>query len=111
MVGLSVVLLAFSMPSCQVENGWHKIDSIYINEAIRIRTKYLNSLNNILKEEKSIEEKRLEIENIKNNMESIVNNDMNDITKRLKLNMNLNEIEKLVNQIQIKINLVTIIIK
>ena len=80
-----------------------KLDKIYINEAMRIRKKYINSLKNILKEESAIQEKKEEVDKLQDNMESIVDKDMNDITKRLKLNDDLIKMERLINQVQNRI--------
>lgn len=80
-----------------------KINKIYIDEAIRIKTEYIKSLKNILKEENSIKLNKNEVDKIKNNMNIIVKEDMNDITKRLRLNNDLLKIEKIINQIQNKI--------
>lgn len=79
------------------------IDKIYIDDAIRIRKEYLNALNIILEEEKSINEKKSEIINIHNHSNEIINSELSDVTKRLKLNLQLNEIEKRINEIQDKI--------
>lgn len=81
-----------------------KLDKIYINEAVRIRTEYFKSLEKIIKEEKPLLEKKEKIDEIKDKMEKTVyDNDMNDITKRLKLNNDLMNIEKFIKEIQNKI--------
>jgi chromosome segregation ATPase len=77
-----------------------KLDKIYINEAIRIRQEYMTSLKNILGEEDNIAEKKKQVDNYQNNMEKIIQEDMHDITKRLKLNNDLQKIERLINGIQ-----------
>lgn len=79
------------------------IDKLYIDEAVRIRREYLSALDIIVKEEQSILEKKSEIINIHNGSEEIINSDINDVTKRLRLNLQLNEIEKRLEQIQNKI--------
>lgn len=81
-----------------------KLDQVYINEAIRIRKEYIRSLKNIVKEEDTLLENKNKVENIKNNMENVVDDsDMNDITKRLKLNNDLIKIEKIIKDIQSKV--------
>lgn len=79
------------------------LDKIYINEAIRIRSEYMASLKNILKEEDSLNLKKSEIDNIQNVMEEMVESDMHDVTKRLRLNEQLIKIERIVKDIQDKI--------
>lgn len=79
------------------------IDKFYIDEAIRIRKEYLSALKIILNEEQAINDKKSEIIGIHQTNEDIINSDLNDVTKRLKLNLQLNEIEKRINDIQDKI--------
>jgi len=80
-----------------------KLDQTYINEAIRIRQKYVVSIKNILKEEDILKQKKSDIYNIRDGMENIVESDIHDITKRLKLNKELNKIERIIKTIQDKI--------
>jgi len=80
-----------------------KLDKIYINEAIRIRGEYMTSLKNILKEEGALNIKKSEIDNIQDGMEKMVESDMHDVTKRLKLNEQLIKIERIIKNIQGKI--------
>jgi len=80
-----------------------KLDQIYINEAIRIRQEYMGSIKNILREENILKQKKSEIDNIQNGMEEIVESDIHDITKRLKLNEELIKIERIIRIIQEKI--------
>ncbi len=80
-----------------------KLDNTYIGEAVRIRRKYVNSLNNILKEEDSLKQKKSEIEKIKDSMGTLIEGDLHDVTKRLKLNEHLIKIEKIIKDIQDKI--------
>lgn len=81
-----------------------KLDKIYISEAVRIRQEYVGSLKNILKEEDILNEKKSEITKIQNSMEDVVESDMNDITKRLRLNEQLIKIERIIKNIQEKIS-------
>ena len=80
-----------------------KLDKPYINEATRIRKEYITSLKMILTEENSIKENKSEVDTLQNNMETIIEEDMNDITKRLKLNNDLIKIEKIIKKIQDRI--------
>lgn len=80
-----------------------KLDNIYVKDAIRIRQQYLSSLKNILKEEDVLNQKKSEIEKIKDGMGIIVNGDLHDTTKTLKLNVQLIKIERIIKDIQNKI--------
>lgn len=77
-----------------------KIDKIYINEAIRIRKEYYDSINNILKQEKILLKKKEEIDDLRDNMEEIVHSDIHDLTKKLKLNNHLLSIDRIIKKIQ-----------
>lgn len=79
------------------------IDKLYIKESMRIRDEYISSLKKILDEEDIINEKKKEIESLKGNIEELIKIDMNDVTKRLKLNNTLNGIDKLMKDIQTRI--------
>lgn len=77
-----------------------KIDKNYINEAIRIRKEYYDSINNILKQEKILLKKKEEIDKLRDNMEEIVHSDIHDLTKKLKLNNHLLSIDRIIKKIQ-----------
>jgi len=79
------------------------LDKIYIDEAIRIRKSYIKSINNILNEEKLLLKKKEEIDKIYKNITNIIDSELHDVTKRLKLNEQLINTEKIINNIQKRI--------
>lgn len=79
------------------------ISEQYINEGIRIRTDYIKNLNEILKYEPEILNKKNLCENIQKDMETIVFSDKNSIMKQMELNSKLILLEKEIKYIQDKI--------
>ena len=76
------------------------ISKQYILEGIRLRKSYIQNLKEILKQEPKIMDKKKNFEKLKQEMESIVNSDINDIRKTLDLNNKLIELEKEMENIQ-----------
>lgn len=72
----------------------------YIDEGIRIRKTYLSNLEEILKIEPSILEKKKKFDELSSEMESVVKSDKNDIRKTLELNNTLMVLEKEIISIQ-----------
>lgn len=72
----------------------------YIREGIRIRKSYIRNLEEIIKQEPIIFERKKVFEQLKDDMESTVNSDLNDIRKTLELNNKLIFLEKEIKSIQ-----------
>lgn len=77
------------------------IDKVYINEAVRIRKQYVSCLLSIYTKEEKIVRYKDEIQDIYNEMETIVKKmDENDLTSKTKLNDMLNDIEININKVK-----------
>jgi len=72
----------------------------YINEGVRIRKIYIQNLKEILKQEPFIFERKKIFEKIKDDMETTVKSDLNEIRKTLELNNKLIVLEKEIKIIQ-----------
>lgn len=72
----------------------------YIDEGIRIRKMYLKNLNEILKIEPKITEKKMSFDKLAKEMESVIKSDKNDVRKTLELNSTLMLLEKEIVSIQ-----------
>lgn len=72
----------------------------YINEGIRIRRTYIQNLKEILKQEPEIIKKKATFDKLRNEMESIVKSDLNEIRKTLELDSKLLILEKEIKKIQ-----------
>ena len=66
----------------------------YIKEGLRIRKCYIQNLKEIIKQEPVIFERKKVFEQLKDEMESTVKSDLNDVRKILELNNKLIYIEK-----------------
>ena len=72
----------------------------YIDEGIRIRKNYLFNLEEILKQEPKIFEKKQKFDELSSEMERVVKSDKNDVRKTLELNNTLMLLEKEIINIQ-----------
>lgn len=72
----------------------------YINEGVRLRKGYLENLKEILKQEPFIDGRKKNFEKLKEEMESLVFSDINDIRKTMELNNKLIILEKEIKSIQ-----------
>ena len=72
----------------------------YITEGLRIRKTYISNLNEILKQEPIIVQKKVSFEKLRTEMELIVKSELNDIRKTLELNSKLLSLEKEIKSIQ-----------
>ena len=75
----------------------------YINEGIRIRRAYIYNLKKILEQESTILDRKIVIEKLQIEMDTIVNSDLNEIRKTLELNSKLQLLDKEMKIIQDKI--------
>jgi len=72
----------------------------YINEGVRLRKGYIENLKKILEQEPIITERKVTFDKLKDEMETIVHSDMNDLRKTLELNNKLMFLEKEIKKIQ-----------
>ena len=72
----------------------------YINEGIRIRKSYIKNLQEILKQEPKIMDRKKIFEKLQKEMEGVVYSDVNEIRKTLELNEKLLNLEKEIKIIQ-----------
>lgn len=72
----------------------------YISEGVRIRKSYVKNLTEILSQEPKILERKKSFQKVRNEMESIVKSDINDVRKTLELNSKLMMLEKEIIAIQ-----------
>jgi len=72
----------------------------YINEGIRIRKSYILNLKEIIKQEPAIFDRKKNFEELREEMETVVKSDLNEIRKTLELNNKLISLEKEIKSIQ-----------
>jgi hypothetical protein len=72
----------------------------YIQEGIRIRKSYIKNLKEILKQEPIIQDRKIKFQELQKEMESIVNSDLNDVRKALKLNEKLIILDREMKKVQ-----------
>ena len=76
------------------------LEEQYIKEGLRIRKSYIQNLKEIIKQEPIIFERKKIFEHLKDDMETTVKSDLNDVRKILELNNKLIYIEKEIKIIQ-----------
>lgn len=72
----------------------------YINEAIRIRKLYLTNLNEIVKQEPRIMERKESFQKLTDEIQNIVFSDLNEVRKTMDINEKLMNLEKEIKDIQ-----------